>query len=153
MSNNHNSFYVLGLLGFLLPLLLIGLITVLVAYFGVRRTKKAVGESNDSRINNLSASQHLALERLSPEDRLRFETDFQQSTKSVVLLFVLWVFGFHYLYLGRVGLQFAYWFSAGGFGVWTLVDWVRMPSLMRADISESADRILGTLSIAGNFRK
>ncbi len=52
-----------------------------------------------------------------------FLRDFRQREKSIPLAYVVWLtFGWHYLYLGRIGLQFAFWFTCGGFGLWWLVD-------------------------------
>lgn len=36
--------------------------------------------------------------------------------------------GFHYAYLGKWGLQFLFWFTFGGLGVWGLIDMFTMSS-------------------------
>lgn len=35
---------------------------------------------------------------------------------------LLFLAGSHYAYLGKWGLQFLFWFTAGGVGVWWLID-------------------------------
>ena len=47
----------------------------------------------------------------------------QSKIKSTGTAYLLWFFlGIHYAYLGKWGLQILYWFTLGGFGVWTLID-------------------------------
>lgn len=36
--------------------------------------------------------------------------------------------GCHYAYLGKWGLQFLYWFTLGGIGIWALVDLFHIPT-------------------------
>lgn len=57
--------------------------------------------------------------------------DYEHRKKSGLLAYVLWFcFGFHYLYLGRVGLQIIYWLTFAGFGFWMLVDIFRIPAMV-----------------------
>jgi len=44
-----------------------------------------------------------------------------KSTGTAYLLYFL-LFGTHYAYLGKWGLQILYWFTLGGLGIWTLID-------------------------------
>jgi hypothetical protein len=45
--------------------------------------------------------------------------------------YLAWLlFGWHYLYLRRVGLQLAFWVTLGGFGIWWLVDLFRVAGLV-----------------------
>jgi len=48
----------------------------------------------------------------------------QSQTKSTgtAYLFFLFLFGTHYAYLGKWGLQFLFWITAGGLGIWALID-------------------------------
>lgn len=48
----------------------------------------------------------------------------QSQIKSVgtAYLFFLFLFGTHYAYLGKWGLQFLFWITAGGLGIWALID-------------------------------
>ena len=49
-----------------------------------------------------------------------------KSTGTAYLLFFL-LFGTHYAYLGKWGLQILYWVTLGGFGIWMLIDLFTMP--------------------------
>lgn len=44
-----------------------------------------------------------------------------KSTGTAYLLF-LFLFGTHYAYLGKWGLQILFWITAGGLGIWALID-------------------------------
>ena len=47
----------------------------------------------------------------------------QSKIKSTGTAYVLWfVFGFHYGYLGKWGIQILYWITFGGVGIWALID-------------------------------
>jgi hypothetical protein len=57
--------------------------------------------------------------------------DYEHRKKSVLIAYILWFFfGFHYLYLGRIGIQFIYWLTVGGFGFWALIDLFRIPGMI-----------------------
>lgn len=43
-----------------------------------------------------------------------------KSTGTAYLL--LFFFGFHYVYMGRLLLQILYWLTLGGFGIWVVID-------------------------------
>lgn len=47
-------------------------------------------------------------------------------TEWAYLFFLM--FGSHYLYLGKPGIQLLYWMSIGGFGIWFLIDLFSMDS-------------------------
>ena len=44
-----------------------------------------------------------------------------KSTGTAYLLYFL-LFGTHYAYLGKWGLQILYWITLGGLGIWALID-------------------------------
>ena len=49
--------------------------------------------------------------------------------KSSGTAYLCWFFlGCHYAYLGKWGLQFLYWFTIGGLGVWCIVDLFHIPT-------------------------
>ncbi|HWF66804.1 MAG TPA: TM2 domain-containing protein [Acidobacteriaceae bacterium] len=57
--------------------------------------------------------------------------NYHRRKKSGLLAYILWFFfGFHYLYLGRIGIQLIYWLTIGGFGFWMLIDLFRIPGMV-----------------------
>lgn len=49
--------------------------------------------------------------------------ELQGKIKSVGIAYLLWfVLGAHYAYLGKWGVQFLYWITLGGVGIWALID-------------------------------
>ena len=47
----------------------------------------------------------------------------QSKIKSTGSAYLFWFFfGLHYAYLGKWGVQFLYWFTLGGLGIWSLID-------------------------------
>lgn len=72
-------------------------------------------------------------ESLTPDVQVRVGRDFERRRKSKAFAYLAWFFfGWHYLYLRRVGLQFAFWLSCLaliGF-VWWFVDLFRVSGLV-----------------------
>jgi hypothetical protein len=54
-----------------------------------------------------------------------------KSTGTAYLLF-FFLFATHYAYLGKWGLQFLFWFTFGGLGIWALIDLFTMSSKVNA---------------------
>ena len=52
-----------------------------------------------------------------------------KSTGSAYLMY--WFLGCHYGYVGKWGVQLAYWFTLGGFGMWILIDLFRIGGIVR----------------------
>jgi hypothetical protein len=50
-----------------------------------------------------------------------------KSTGTAYLLF-LFLFGTHYAYLGKWGLQLLYWITLGGLGIWCVIDLFHIPT-------------------------
>lgn len=63
-------------------------------------------------------------------------------TTSIGYILHLLVFGTHYAYLNQWILQFLYWFTAGGFGIWWFIDLFRIPSMIEAHNNKVADQTL-----------
>jgi len=48
--------------------------------------------------------------------------------KSTASAYFLWfLLGAHYIYFGKWGIQFLYWITLGGAGIWALIDFFTMP--------------------------
>lgn len=64
---------------------------------------------------------------LDPNQQVAFQEEFRRRRKSTGVAYLLWFFlGWHYAYLGRWGVQFLYWITLGGLGIWALVDLFRL---------------------------
>ena len=67
--------------------------------------------------------------------------------KSIALAYVFWLFGLHYAYAGKWGLQFVFWFTVWGFfGLWWLVDLFRIPSIISNYNRETAITVMRNLA-------
>lgn len=72
-------------------------------------------------------------ESLKPDVQVRVKRDYERRRKSKTFAYLAWLFfGWHYLYLRRVGLQFVFWifclFVVGI--VWWIVDLFRVSGLV-----------------------
>lgn len=71
------------------------------------------------------------LPKLSPIQQRQFWEEYCRKEKSVALAYTFWLlFGLHYAYLGKWGMQFLHWFTLGGFFLWWLIDGIRIPSMV-----------------------
>jgi len=56
----------------------------------------------------------------------------ESEMKDTALGYLCWaIVGCHYAYLGRWGMQVLFWITAGGLGLWALIDLFRIPGLVR----------------------
>mgnify|MGYP003629297596 FL=1 len=63
---------------------------------------------------------------------MKSKTQLQSELKSTGTAYVMyWFLGCHYGYLGKWGIQLAYWFTLGGFGMWILIDLFRVGGIVR----------------------
>jgi len=76
-------------------------------------------------------------------------TDYRKRRKSLLFAYLAWLLlGWHYLYLRRVGLQFAFWLTLGGLLVWWLVDLFRvMPMVNRLNEDSARDLLVAYRAI------
>ncbi len=69
--------------------------------------------------------------------------DYEHRKKSGLIAYILWFpLGFHYLYLGRIGTQIIYWLTAGGLGLWMLIDLFRIPGLVERKNEDIARELM-----------
>lgn len=79
----------------------------------------------------LPASVKAALNSLDPAQQKAFKKDFNRRKKSTGTAYLAWLLlGWHYLYLGRVGMQFAFWFTGGFLVVGWIIDFFRIPGMV-----------------------
>lgn len=80
---------------------------------------------------------------LSPEAQVSIQTDYKRRRKSKALAYFAWFFlGWHYLYLRRIPLQFAFWLTFGGLLVWWLIDLFRVGPLVNRMNEDSARELM-----------
>jgi TM2 domain-containing membrane protein YozV len=89
------------------------------------------------------------LAKLSPQKQSEFLHEFERKAKSTGLAYLcLILFGIHYAYLGRWGIQIIFWITCGGFLLWWLIDLFRVGGLIRdknQDIAVDAMRNLKSI--------
>ncbi len=69
--------------------------------------------------------------------------DYEVRKKSTFFAYFFWFFfGFHYLYLGRIGIQLIYWLTIGGFGFWMLIDLFRIPGMVERKNEDIARELM-----------
>lgn len=96
----------------------------------------------------LPTSVKFALAKLDPEFQHAFHREYAKRQKSLFVAYLAWFFlGWHYLYLGRIGVQFAFWFTAGGFLVWWAVDFFRLPGLVARLNEDTAMELMTQMKV------
>jgi len=69
--------------------------------------------------------------------------DYEVRKKSTFFAYFFWFFfGFHYLYLGRIGIQLIYWLTIGGCGFWMLIDLFRIPGMVERKNEDIARELM-----------
>jgi len=82
-------------------------------------------------VMKLPTAVEAAQAKLDPEMRNAFVHDYVKRRNSLLVAYITWLLlGWHYLYLGTIGLQFAFWFTAGGLFIWWFLDLFRMPGVV-----------------------
>ena len=95
----------------------------------------------------LPPSIKMALASLPPEIQQEFARDLAKRSKSLGMAYFAWLLlGWHYLYLGRVGMQFAFWFT-GGFVV---VGWIFAPFFIPGMVTRVNEDV--ALKLIGQYR-
>jgi len=80
---------------------------------------------------------------LTKDQQRAFNQELSRDSKSVVMAYVAWLLlGWHYLYLGRVGMQFAFWFTGCFLIVGWFVDFFRIPGMVKKHNDETARRLM-----------
>lgn len=72
------------------------------------------------------------LAELPQEAQQEFFEEYNRNARTTSIAYILQtlVFGTHYAYLNRWFLQFLYWFTIGGLGIWWFIDLFRIPSMI-----------------------
>ncbi len=126
-----------------------------VAYLLYQAYQSAKLETSESRtIKHLPPSVQQVVASMDPQTQNTFFNEYlkKRKRKSVGWILQLIPITWHYLYAGNVGLQFAFWFTGGGFGIWWLIDLFRMPSIIRGAnerIARDAIQTIGSMAAFG----
>ena len=64
------------------------------------------------------------------DDRMVFEHAYACKSKGLGAVYLAWLCGSHYAYLGRRDVQYKYWFSLGGLLIWAIADLARIPGMV-----------------------
>lgn len=116
--------------------------------------KASQEESSEARtIKALPPSVQVAVAQMDLQSQNAFFNEYELKKKKRSIAYVIWmVCGWHYLYTRQVGLQFAFWFTFGGLGVWWIADLFRMPGIVRGCNELIAREALQTLAMGNQFR-
>lgn len=90
------------------------------------------------------------LAALPAEWQQEFAEEYTRNKKSLGLayLFLIIVFWAHYGYLKKWGLQVLFWITAGGLGIWWLIDIFRLPGLVKNYNSDLAIHVMRNLKVS-----
>ena len=123
--------------------------------YAIYSALKANKEENSEvrEIKGLPPSVQAAVSSMDESTRNVFFAEYERRKKSIAVSYVAWILlGWHYLYNGKIGMQFAFWFTLGGFGIWWLVDLFRIPAIVRSSREANARQAILTLSAGANFK-
>ncbi len=86
------------------------------------------------------------LRQLGPQRQESFLWEYRHRCKRVGTAYLWWmlppILSPHYGYLDRWPLQFVYWLTLGGLGLWWLLDGFRLPRMVREANVVIADRLV-----------
>ncbi len=75
----------------------------------------------------------LALMQGLTEQQKNYVLSAQARQKDTGLAYLFWfVFGVHYFYLNKPVINIIYWLTAGGLGIWMIIDLFRIPGMVRS---------------------
>ena len=87
------------------------------------------------------------VEAMDPINQDAFAAEFAKRKKSVVLAYLLLGGGLHYAYVGKVWLTLFFIFTLGGFGLWWLIDLLRVPGIVKACNKSKAIDVLRDMQV------
>jgi len=87
---------------------------------------------------------------LTPQNQEAFVEEYRRKSKSTGFAYLLWftgiaLFGFHYAYVRKWGIQILYWITLGGCLVWWFIDLFRVPGIVRDYNKDIAVDVLRSL--------
>lgn len=82
---------------------------------------------------------------LSPEQQFVLQNQYNNERKDPSTTLLLALFGFHYFYLGEIGLGLLYWITFYGLGLWWFIDLFRAQKLADRHNLRKLDEIAALL--------
>lgn len=134
--------------------LIILLVLIGAGFAAYNAWKAAQEETSEARsIKALPPSVQHTVAQMDSASQNAFFNEYERKKKKRSVGYVIWlVCGWHYLYTRKVGLQFAFWFTAGGLGIWWIADLFRMPGIIKSCNEQIAREALSTLAIGNQFK-
>ena len=129
------------------------LVLAALVFAGIRVYQSSKEETSELRtVNSLPPSIQHVVAQMDSGSQNAFFNEYEKKKKKKSIGWIAWfLLGWHYLYVGKVGMQFAFWFTLGGFWIWWIVDFFRMPSIIRAANEQNARDAIQTLGAAASF--
>jgi hypothetical protein len=132
--------------------IIFSLIIVAILGFVVWKSVEARrGEGDWRLVKNLPPSVQGVVARMDATTQTMFFNELETRRKSLATSYLLLLIGWHYVYLNRIGMQFAFWFTGAGAGIWWFVDLFRLPSLVRGINEQRARETIQTLAMGTAF--
>ena len=98
--------------------------------------------------NKLPTLVKSALSKMSPEEQMMFQEEFQRKSKSTgFMVFLAIFFPIHFFLLGKAGLGLIYWFTWGGCFIWYFVEWFLTPARVREYNDDVAFKVMTDIKI------
>lgn len=129
------------------------LVLAALVFAGIRVFQSSKEETSESRtVKSLPPSIQHVVAQMDSGSLNAFFNEYEKKKKKKSIGWIAWfLIGWHYLYVGKVGVQFAFWFTFGGFWIWWIVDFFRMPSIIRSANEQIARDAIQTLGTAAAF--
>jgi len=89
-----------------------------------------------------------SVNKLPSEQKEKFWAEYNSNgAKKLLTAYLLWLIGFHHLYLNRFFTQFLYLMTLGGFLIWALLDLLFMPKIISEYDKNAAQEALRTAKL------
>jgi len=88
-----------------------------------------------------------SVNKLPAEQKEKFWAEYNNNSKKLLTAYLLWLIGFHHLYLNKFGTQFLYIITLGGFLIWALLDLIFMPKIINEYNKNAAQEALRNAKI------
>ena len=90
------------------------------------------------------------LEKMSEEQFEMFLIEYKRRKKNTALAYLLFLIGFHYIYLGKPIFTFLYWITGWGFMFWFAIDLVRTYYMVQGKNRDIALEVIREIKLLNN---